>query len=147
MDTGLYPETVGNNDLGNPSRNSLATGGGVIIQGIAANGNKNNIRVRNDATGLYGYEHNPAAAFVYDASYVKLREASLNYSFPQSLTSKWGPVKGVDVAVSGRNLWIIHKNLPYSDPEETLGAGNLQGYQSGAFPTIRTFTLNLKVRF
>jgi TonB-linked SusC/RagA family outer membrane protein len=147
MDTGLYPETVGNNDLGNPSRNSLATGGGVIIQGVTAAGAKNAIRVRNDATGLYGYEHNPAAAFVYDASYVKLREASLNYSFPQSLTSKWGPIKGVDLAVSGRNLWIIHKNLPYSDPEETLGAGNLQGYQSGAFPTIRTFTLNLKVRF
>ncbi|NHA07728.1 SusC/RagA family TonB-linked outer membrane protein [Mucilaginibacter sp. HC2] len=147
MDTGLYPETVGNNDLGNPSRNSLATGGGVIIQGIAADGSKNKIRVRNDATGLYGYEHNPAAAFVYDASYVKLREASLNYSFPQSVTSKWGPIKGVDLAVSGRNLWIIHKNLPYADPEETLSAGNLQGYQSGAFPTARMFTLNLKVRF
>ncbi len=147
MDTGLYPETVGNNDLGNPSRNTLANGGGVIVPGITANGSKNTVRVRNDATGLYGYEHNPAAGFVYDAGYVKLREASLNYAFPQSLTSKWGPIKGIDLAVSGRNLWIIHKNVPYSDPEETLGAGNLQGYQSGAFPTVRMFTLNLKVRF
>jgi TonB-linked SusC/RagA family outer membrane protein len=147
MDTGLYPETVGNNDLGNPSRNPIANGGGVIVQGVTPNGAKNAIRVENTGAGLYGYEHNPAAGFVYDASYVKLREASLSYAFPQTVVSKWGPVKGVDLAVSGRNLWIIHKNLPYSDPEETLSAGNLQGYQSGAFPTARMFTLNLKVRF
>lgn len=147
MDTGLYPETVGNNDLGKPSRNLISDGGGVIVQGITPAGAKNAIRVENNATGLYGYEHNPAAGFVYDASYVKLREASIAYAFPQSVISKWGPVKGVDLALSGRNLWIIHKNVPYSDPEETLSAGNLQGYQSGAFPTARMFTLNLKVRF
>jgi TonB-linked SusC/RagA family outer membrane protein len=147
MDTGLYPETAGLNDLGKPSRNALTDGGGVIIQGVTPGGQKNAIRVDNTGSGLYGYEHNPAAGFVYDASYVKLREASLSYAFPQSVTSKWGPVKGVDLALSGRNLWIIHKNVPYSDPEETLSAGNLQGYQSGAFPTARMFTLNLKVRF
>lgn len=33
--TGLYPETVGLNDLGNPVRNTLANGGGVIYPGNA----------------------------------------------------------------------------------------------------------------
>ena len=50
--------------------------------------------------------------------------------------------KGVDFSLLGRNLWLIHKNLPMADPEENLGAGNLQGYQSGAYPTVRTLGLN-----
>ncbi|NCD70933.1 SusC/RagA family TonB-linked outer membrane protein [Mucilaginibacter agri] len=145
--TGLYPETAGLNDLGNPSRNSIATGGGIIMPGVKADGSTNTTRVSNVNYGSYGYVYNPNAAFVYDASYVKLREASLAYSFPQSWISKWGPVKGVDVSLNGHNLWIIHKNLPYADPEETLSAGNLQGYQSGSIPTARTFLLNLRVKF
>jgi hypothetical protein len=47
----------------------------------------------------------------------------------------------------GRNLWIIHKNLPHADPEETLGSGNLQGYQSGAYPAVRALTFNVKLKF
>ena len=55
--------------------------------------------------------------------------------------------KGIDVGVFGRNLWIIHKNLPYSDPEESLSSGNIIGYQSGAYPTTRTIGINLKFKF
>lgn len=144
--TGLYPESVGLNDLGNPSRSLIEDGGGVIMPGVLPDGQPNNIRVENEY-GTYGYVYNPAAAFVYDASYVKLREAAIGYSFPQKLMAKLGPVKGIDLTLSGRNLWIIHKNLPYADPEEALSSGNIQGYQSGAYPTVRTFTLNAKVTF
>ena len=95
----------------------------------------------------YGYLRNPAAAFVYDASYVKLREAILSFSIPKETIAKLKPFKGIDLSLIGRNLWIIHKNLPYADPEETLSAGNLQGYQGGAYPTVRTFAINAKLRF
>jgi TonB-linked SusC/RagA family outer membrane protein len=147
FDTGLYPETAGLNDLGNPSRLPIAQGGGVIVKGVTADGQPNTVRVENTGSGLYGYETNPNAAFVYDAGYVKLRQALISYSFPQSFVSKLGPVKGIDLSLIGRNLWIIHKNLPYSDPEESLSAGNLQGYQSGAYPTVRTISLNAKFTF
>ena len=145
--TGLYPETAGLNDLGNPSRNTIANGGGIIMPGVKADGSPNTTRVSNVNYGSYGYNYNPDKAFVYDASYVKLREASIAYSFPQQWISNWGPVKGVDVSLNGHNLWIIHKNLPYADPEETLSSGNIQGYQSGSIPTARTFLLNLRVKF
>ena len=147
MDTGLYPETAGLNDLGKPSRNALSDGGGVILPGVTADGKPNTVRVDNTGTGLYGYESNPNKAFVYDASYVKLRQALLSYSLPVSVVSKLGPVKGIDLSIIGRNLWIIHKNLPYSDPEETLSSGNFQGYQSGAIPTTRTFSFNARFSF
>ncbi len=145
--TGLYPETAGLNDLGNPSRNSIANGGGFIRPGVTANGQPNTTRVANSNYGAYGYSINPDAAFIYDASYVKLREVVIGFAIPKSLISKLGPVKGADFSLIGRNLWIIHKNLPYSDPEEGLSSGNLQGYQVGAYPTTRTFALNLKLHF
>ncbi len=144
--TGIYPESVGLNDLGNPSRDPVSAGGGIIIPGVKADGKPNDIRVANDF-GTYGYARNPAAAFVYDASYVKLREANITYSLPGNVVDKLKFVKGIDFSVIGRNLWIIHKNLPYADPEENLSSGNAQGYQSGAYPTTRQIGVNLKLKF
>jgi TonB-linked SusC/RagA family outer membrane protein len=144
--TGILPETVGLNDLGNPSRDAVADGGGVIFPGVKPDGKPNDIRVEN-IYGTYGYSFNPAHNFVYDASYVKLRELNLTYTFPASVVSKLGPVKGIDLSLIGRNLWIIHKNLPYADPEENLSAGNAQGYQSGAYPTTRQIGVNAKLKF
>ncbi len=155
MATGIYPETAGLNDLGNPSRdpvqvdangNYLPTSGGVIMPGVTADGKENTKRVEN-IYGTYGYSYNPAAAFVYDASYVKLREVSLTYSLPSAWLSRTNVIKGIDVSVIGRNLWIISKNMKYSDPEENLSAGNIQGYQSGAYPTMRNIGVNLRVKF
>jgi TonB-linked SusC/RagA family outer membrane protein len=146
--TGLYPESAGLNDLGNPKRTPVSEGGGVILPGVDANGNPNTIRVEayDNAVTPYGYSNNPQEAFVYDAGFVKLREAALTYTLPAGLFNI-AAIKGVDVSLVGRNLWIIHKNVPYSDPEAGLSSGNIQGYQSGAYPSVRTFGFNVKVRF
>jgi hypothetical protein len=155
MATGIYPETAMLNDLGNPSRdpvlldangNALPNSGGVIMPGVTADGKPNTKRVAN-SFGTYGYAYNPPSEFVYDASYVKLRELTLTYSLPKSLFEKGKVFKGVELGVYGRNLWIISKNMKYSDPEENLSAGNIQGYQSGAYPTTRNIGINLKLQF
>ncbi|RYY62937.1 MAG: SusC/RagA family TonB-linked outer membrane protein [Chitinophagaceae bacterium] len=145
MGTGLYPETVFDNDLGNPSRNSIANGGGIILPGVKEDGTVNDIR-RANSEGTLGYRQ-PTGGFVYDASYVKLREVALAYTFPAAMVSRLKVIKGIDLSLTGRNLWIIDKNLPYADPEESMSAGNFQGYQTGAYPTARTFTLNARIRF
>jgi outer membrane receptor protein involved in Fe transport len=144
--TGVLAESAALNDKGNPSRNAIADGGGVIMPGVKADGTPNDIRVEN-VYGTYGYAYNPAAAFVYDASYIKLREANIVYSVPSSIVRKLGGVKGVDLSVFGRNLWIIQKFVPYADPEENLSSGNVQGYQSGAYPTTRSIGFNVKLLF
>ena len=165
--TGMQPETAADNELGNPSRNPIvrnadgsyaANSGGVIlpgvygpgtiINGVDVSGQQNTTRTSNTNYGLYGYLRNPNEAFVYDASFVKLREVSLTYSLPNGLVSKMGAVKGIDFSVIGRNLWIIHKNLPDADPEDMLSSGNLgQGYSSGSFPAVRTLGANIRFRF
>jgi outer membrane receptor protein involved in Fe transport len=144
--TGVLKESAELNDLGNPSRNTIANGGGVIMPGVTADGKPNTKRVEN-VYGTFGYAYNPAAAFVYDASYVKLREANISYTIPQSVFNSVKAIKGAELSLIGRNLWIIHKNLPYSDPEENLSSGNIQGYQSGAYPTTRSMGVNLKLKF
>ena len=97
-------------------------------------------------TNPWGYARTPNAAHVYDASFVKLRELKLGYSLPERLL-KFSPFHRLSVALIGRNLWIIHKNTPYTDPESGLSSGNVQGYQSGAYPSVKEIGLNLKVEF
>ncbi|WP_443945159.1 SusC/RagA family TonB-linked outer membrane protein [Pedobacter sp. AW1-32] len=147
--TGLYPESAGLNDLGNPQRLPISQGGGVVLPGVTADGSPNTVRVEayDNSVTPYGYSNNPQEAFVYDSGYIKLREAALTFSFPKKWLGDEKVLKGVDVSLVGRNLWIIHKNVPYSDPEAGLSSGNIQGYQSGAYPSVRTLGFNFKFRF
>ncbi|MFZ6012057.1 MAG: SusC/RagA family TonB-linked outer membrane protein, partial [Bacteroidota bacterium] len=135
--TGLYPETAGTNEFGTNVRAPIGDGGGVILAGVKEDGSPNDVRVSAVNYGLFGYVRNPAAGFVYDASFVKLREASLTFSFPAHVIENLRPFRGIDISVIGRNLWIIHKNLPYADPEDNMSSGNIQGYQVGSIPNTR----------
>ena len=154
--TGLYEETAGLNAKGNPSRLPVEDGGGVLLPGVKEDGSPNDIYAENyngNGNTAFGYAANgvdgaPRAMYVYDGSFVKLREVALTYSLPQSIVGNWGAVKGVDLQLIGRNLWIIHKNMKYADPEEGLSAGNAgRGYQSGAYPAARNYGFNVRFNF
>lgn len=148
--TGLYDFSAGTNDLGNPIRNDVTDGadsGGVILPGVNADGSQNQTR---NYVGYYanawGYARAPNALHVYDAGFVKLREASLTYNFGAKVLDRT-PFTNVSLSLIGRNLWIIDKSVPYADPEAGLGAGNIQGYHSGAYPSIKEFGASLKLQF
>jgi TonB-linked SusC/RagA family outer membrane protein len=155
MATGLYAETDFINDLGNPVRDpvigSVAAGynpasGGVVLDGVLADGTVNKRRVPANDYRLFGYSKNPNRAFVYDASYVKLREVVLTYEFPKTLMAKTF-IQGASLSFVGSNLWILHKNLPHADPEASQSAGNIQGWQSGVMPTTKNFGFSLNLQF
>ena len=154
--TGLYPETAGLNAKGNPSRLPVEDGGGVLLPGVKEDGTPNDIYAQNlngDGVTPFGYAANnygeaPRAMYIYDGSYVKLREVALTYSLPASIVNKMGVIKNVDLQLIGRNLWIIHKNMKYSDPEEGLSSGNAgRGYQSGAYPAVKNYGFNVRFNF
>jgi len=164
--SGLYPFTAGNNDLGNPVRSPLSSNnksGGIILKGVTADGKQNNKRIDESDINSGNYSFSSAYGeadkqYVYDASFVKLREASLSYSVPKSIVDQIKFIKGIDFAITGRNLWIIHKNLPYADPEQGQAAGGASGsnsgsanasigFQNASFPVYRMFGANLKLRF
>jgi TonB-linked SusC/RagA family outer membrane protein len=149
QNSGLYTSTAGVNDLGNPVRNTLANGGGVILPGVNADGTPNTTRTPAPevAGSIYGYTKNPQKAFIYDASYIKLRDVNITYSFPSSVVSKLG-LTDLRLSLIGSNLWIIHKNLPDADPESGMSSGNLSsGYSGGSLPTTRNIGGSLTFKF
>jgi TonB-linked SusC/RagA family outer membrane protein len=147
MGTGLYVETDFVNDLGNPVRNPLSEGGGLILDGVKEDGTPNDVRVHGDDYRVFGWSKNPNSAFIYDASYFKLRELAITYSLPHSLMNRSNALSAVSFSLVGSNLWIISKQLPHADPEASQSAGNIQGWQSGVMPSVRTFGLTVKVEF
>jgi TonB-linked SusC/RagA family outer membrane protein len=157
--TGLYAETDFNNDLGNPVRDPIvqnddgsyaSNSGGLIVEGVVENEDgtysQNTKRVPGNNYKVFGWSRNPNAAFVYGADYLKLREASITYSMPKSIMDKTF-IYGASFSLVGGNLWIISKDLPHADPEASQGAGNIQGWQSGVMPSLRTIGFNVKLQF
>jgi len=147
--TGVYAETAGNNPKGNPQRDPVDEGGGNIFEdAVKEDGSPNDIYIPAFRWGRYWYYNNsPTARYVFDASYVKLRELSLTYSLPSNVLGD-SFIRGVSFGLVGRNLWIIHKNVEHFDPEASKQtSGNKQGIESGAYPTARTIGLNIRLNF
>ena len=144
---GLYSNTTGTNELGNLVRSPIENGGGILLEGIAPDGSPNTVRTsmmnRNHALG---HPTAPDAMFMYDASYVKLREVILSYNLPSSLLTG-SFFEGAEFSLIGSNLWIIHKNVPYADPEAGLISGNVQGHQQGVYPATRDLGFNVRLQF
>lgn len=164
---GLTTHTGGYNKNGGGVRAPLSQGGGYLFTGVTADGKANTVLV--DASDIDGsasvggvtrtkypwssLHYEAQRTYVYDASYIKLREVNFTWSVPAKTLKGISFCKGLDLSLTGRNLWIIHKNLPDADPEQgvalsgSYGANGSQGFQSGAYPVFRTFGFNVKVKF
>jgi len=146
--TGLFKETAGLNSKGNPKRDAVADGGGILhAEAVMADGTANTTFARSDGWGgdqYYG--RTPTARYVYDASYVKLREVALSYTLPKDLLNNTFLNKVVVSAV-GRNIWIISKNTPGFDPETGQSSGNKQGIANASYPTSRSYGFNVTIGF
>lgn len=93
--------------------------------------------------GLFGNHE----AHLYDASYIKLREASLSYSLPQQWLSGT-PLQQFNVSLIGRDLATLLKYTPNFDPTAiTRSSGNLQGIEAGQMPPKRTLGVRLRATF
>ena len=90
--------------------------------------------------------NNTPAPFIYDASYVKLRELSIGYDFPKNMFSGL-KIKSVNMSVFGRNLLTFSNNLPNIDPESMYTSGNGQGFEYGSLPSRQSYGFNIKVTF
>ncbi len=83
-----------------------------------------------------------------DASYIKFREAALNYSIPNRFLLKT-PFTSISASVFGNNLFIwTPKQNQYSDPEiNSQGASNAQGFEFYANPSLRNYGFRLNLSF
>jgi hypothetical protein len=83
----------------------------------------------------------------FDASYVKLREVSLQYSISSAWLKNTG-ITSLDLSVFGRDLAVL-SDFPVFDPETAALNGDtiLPGIEMGQMPTPATYGFNLKVNF
>lgn len=101
------------------------------------------------ASTYYGKiaENNIAEEFIYNASFIKLREISLAYDFPKTILSKLKVVKGLNVSLVGRNLWTVMKHTDNIDPEAAYNNSNGQGLELNGYPATRNIGFNVNVKF
>jgi TonB-linked SusC/RagA family outer membrane protein len=91
-------------------------------------------------------QDNTPEPFIYDASYIKLRELTLSYQIPARLLKKFA-IKDISLSFFGRNLWVIYSNLKNIDPESNYNNSNGQGFEYGSLPSRRTYGFGINFKF
>ncbi len=131
--------------------------GGFHIEGVRQSGlNSDNKPVYEPITldlnqqQIYNYWKNlgecDQASFIYDASFIKLRQVSLGYSLPPELLNKIS-LKAVEISFVSRNLAILFNKVENVDPESSYNISNARGLDYFGLPGTRTYGCNLKIVF
>jgi hypothetical protein len=126
--------------------------GGYIGKGVKNTGTEdspayvpNDVPVNPQSYWANIYENTPEP-YIYDASYIKLRELTLSYQIPSKLLKKLA-VRDASISIFARNLWTIYSNLNNIDPESNYNNGNGQGFEYGSLPSRRTYGIGLNFKF
>jgi iron complex outermembrane receptor protein len=127
---------------------------GVILPGVVASTGEKNTRII-PAGYYYNQTYNWGTQpeqltyrhSVFDNSYVKLRELTIGYQFPEKLISKLGMTR-LSVSVFGRNLFYFYKALKNYDAESSVGTSwASQAVVGGSTTATRNFGVSLRANF
>ena len=139
---GLVKETV------NGREGTFIDTEGVLVD---ANGvvSENNIPLLNAQDYWTSLDDGSVATpWVYDASYVKLREVSIFYNLPSKVLKNTF-IKSTSFGIEGRNLALLYSKVPHIDPEASLqGSGsNGFGIERANSPSTRSIGFNIRLTF
>ncbi|MEL6675271.1 MAG: SusC/RagA family TonB-linked outer membrane protein, partial [Bacteroidota bacterium] len=89
-----------------------------------------------------------AEAFIFDASFVKLREITFNYSLPSSILGS-SFIRGLTVGLEARNVALLWSRVPHIDPETNLFGSGADGWgvERANISATRSIGANLKLSF
>ena len=68
-----------------------------------------------------------AEPFIFDASFVKLREIAVFYRLPKSILGN-SFIRELSLGVEGRNLALLYSKVPHVDPENSLFGSGADGF-------------------
>ena len=78
--------------------------------------------------------------YLQDISYLRLKNLTVGYTLPRTLTGKWG-IRQLRVFFSGENLWTLNKIFVNAiDPETIMG-----GYSEYPLQKVISFGLNVSL--
>ncbi|MBS1681713.1 MAG: SusC/RagA family TonB-linked outer membrane protein [Bacteroidetes bacterium] len=117
----------------------------IVGKGVDTNGQPNTV-----AQTPWNYysvlANNVSSQFVYDASFIKLRQLTIGYKLPNEWFAK-SPIKSATFSLVGRNLLILMKHTPNIDPESNYNNTAAQGLELAGVPPTRTMGFNLNLKF
>lgn len=123
-----------------------------ILPGVLENGKPNDIQI-SSSQAFYGNSITNGAAdesAIFDATCIRLREASLSYNVPAKALAKL-PFGSISFSISGTNLWYFAPNFPkymHFDPEASgLGVSNGRGLEFLSGPSARRVGASIRVTF
>jgi hypothetical protein len=140
-----------NNTLGKTRVTLPGRDGGIVGQGVVPQGDgtfaPNTVNVQASAYYDNFYQISNAETNIFDASFLKIREVRIEYSFPNSIVSKLG-LQQATIAIFGRDLFNF-TDFPGFDPEGgNLNNGTLTpGVELAQFPSTRTLGANVMFKF
>ncbi len=136
--------------------------GGLLVDGMKATQNENgtwvSTGVKNDVTTTAQAFWNRVASdkgfavaeeFIYDASYIAIRELRLSYQLPLKWFETQKIVSGASIALYGRNLGYLERHTDGFSPENAsvnVNSGTL-GMEGHSLPMMQTFGVDLNIRF
>ncbi|MCK0156492.1 SusC/RagA family TonB-linked outer membrane protein [Cellulophaga sp. F20128] len=144
--TGALTSTIGQNANGVSVRDPLDAGGGYLFEGVFEDGTPNDVYKNLDDFRWNSFAR--AERWLYDASYVKLRQMTLSYSMPKSFANKL-KLKNIDLSIFARNIAILYKKSENFDPEVSNKDASLssQGSEFASNPSARNIGARVKITF
>jgi len=148
--SGLLKATVGKNDRGGDLRSDPWELGGVKVTGVTRQGTGEtatytDIEGYMNAEAYFMYTSSIWEPYIYDASYLKMRELSLSYLLPKNTIQKLNiGLSQARVSFVIQNPWLIYSGIPNVDASSIGNAWNNYISQGQSFSTRSWgFTLNL----
>lgn len=88
----------------------------------------------------------PSDFMIHDASYIRLKNVSLSYTFDLSKKKAW--LKDITLTLAGENLYLW-KNYNGFDPDVNSSgtSSTMRRVDDGAYPKARTIMFSLQVRY
>jgi len=128
--------------------------GGLVHEGVNRNADgtySKNTTITTDIVEYYNlwvYNRENIENNVYDASYFKMKELRLAYSFPSKILKKSKVFKTISISGYVTNVFCI-TDWPQFDPEVVSMSDNslYRGVETGAMPMTRCYGMNLKLGF
>jgi hypothetical protein len=172
--TGLGAETAGANTLGNPMRDPITDSngnttyinddgdevsyvalpldqagdqsGGILVEGVDEDGNS--VQYLSSPSTHFYQEFLNQEAYIYDASYIKLRSVKLSYTLPNSVMDRV-PLAGATVSVQATNPLLIYSSVDDIDPSIIQGVGqnSFGWWEGGTVPGTRSVGASVNLRF
>lgn len=149
LDNGQFTETLEGRESWYAATNAERQAGtaGYVADGVLADGSENTRGIDPQVFFHQRKWGGIAELDVYDASYVKLRDVTLNYDFPEYWFEDFF-VKQASLSFVAKNLWLIYSGVPNIDPESSFTSNNNGlGQEYAAMPHARSFGFNLRVVF